>query len=257
MKLLTSIFKTERCQKMCSGRMGMSSARYDRDIDRDSMDFSTLSLAWYEPKGYDPILLLAIDFQVRFQCPFSTGLNEKRMSSPPSTHKPSHVLTLLECFPHTNLMRLGFLVACQYVLRLKPNAVLWGGLPCSLHVWIPRGTSGKSRDNPRGIFNGKFKHECVRIANLLAARYSMLVLVCLVRQVMWVTEQPASSVAPFLPYLEVALYTARQMLGFPAGLLQKLRLSKLMDWKMIAACVCVWPWCIVPFYFHVPIIFGH
>ncbi|CAL1170066.1 unnamed protein product [Cladocopium goreaui] len=139
-------------------RMGMASAKYDRDIDSDSMDFSTL---------------------------------------------------------------LGFLVACQYVLRVKANGLLWGGLPCSLHVWISRGTSGKSRDNPRGICNGVFKHDCVRIANLVAARYAMVVLVCLVRQVMWVTEQPASSVAPFLPYLEVALYTARQMLGFPAGLLQK------------------------------------
>ena len=136
-----------------------------------------------------------------------------------------------------NLTRLGFLVACQYVLRVKANGLLWGGLPCSLHVWISRGTSGKSRDNPRGICNGVFKHDSVRIANLVAARYAMLVLVCLVRQV--ITEQPASSVAPFLPYLEVALYTARQMLGFPAGLLQKLCLSKVIDWKLIAACVCV------------------
>ena len=128
-----------------------------------------------------------------------------------------------------NLTRLGFLVACQYVLRVKANGLLWGGLPCSLHVWISRGTSGKSRDNPSGICNGVFKHDCVRIANLVAARYAMVVLVCLVRQVMWVTEQPASSVAPFLPYLEVALYTARQMLGFPAGLLQKLCLSKVID----------------------------
>lgn len=116
-------------------------------------------------------------------------------------------------------------MACQYILRLKPGALFWGGLPCSLHVWISRGTSGKTRDNPRGIFDGSFKHECVKVANLLAARYALLVLVCLVRQVHWITEQPVSSVAMYLPYLEVALHTARQMLGFPAGLLQKLYLD--------------------------------
>ncbi|CAK8991889.1 Uncharacterized protein SCF082_LOCUS2851 [Durusdinium trenchii] len=139
-------------------RLNLSSAKYDRDIDKDAMDFGTV---------------------------------------------------------------LGFLVACQYILRLKPGALFWGGLPCSLHVWISRGTSGKTRDNPRGIFDGSFKHECVKVANLLAARYALLVLVCLVRQVHWITEQPVSSVAMYLPYLEVALHTARQMLGFPAGLLQK------------------------------------
>ena len=151
---------------------------------------------------------------------------------------------LLECFPHI-LQPCVIWRGWDSWWRANTSwgwrqmASFGGGLPCSLHVWISRGTSGKSRDNPRGICNGVFKHDCVRIANLVAARYAMVVLVCLVRQVMWVTEQPASSVAPFLPYLEVALYTARQMLGFPAGLLQKLCLSKVIDWKLIAACVCV------------------
>lgn len=91
-----------------------------------------------------------------------------------------------------------------------------------MHVWVSRGTSGKSRGNPRGAVNGKFRHSCVELANLLAARFALCVLVCLSRQVFWCTEQPVSSVAQYLPYLEVALYPAKFMIGFAAGLFQKL-----------------------------------
>ena len=135
---------------------------------------------------------------------------------------------LLDMFQITHgTPRLGFLVCCQYILRLKPGALLWSGLPCSLHVWMSRGTSGKSRENPRGWFEslGGFKHQCVKTANMIAARFGLVALICLVRQVYWCTEQPSSSVAMFFPYLELALYPARVLLGFPAGLFQRLRLG--------------------------------
>ena len=122
-------------------------------------------------------------------------------------------------------LRLGFLLCLQYVMRMKPGSLLWSGLPCSLHIWISRGTSGKSRSNPRGVFNGCFMHECVRIANCIACRFGLIAIICLVRKIWWDTEQPASSVAQWLPYLEVALHPDRTILGFQSSLFQKLPLG--------------------------------
>lgn len=123
-------------------------------------------------------------------------------------------------------LRLGFLLCLQYVLRLKLGSLLWCGLPCSLHVWISRGTSGKSRANPRGVNeSGVTLHECVGIANCIAARFGLIAVLCLVRQVWWAIEQPVSSVAMWLPYLELALYPARLILGFQASMFQKLTLD--------------------------------
>ncbi|CAK9073240.1 unnamed protein product, partial [Durusdinium trenchii] len=39
--------------------------------------------------------------------------------------------------------------------------------------------------------------------------------------VYWVTEQPVSSLAQYLPYLEMVLYPAKLMIGFASGLFQK------------------------------------
>ncbi|CAL1157826.1 unnamed protein product [Cladocopium goreaui] len=134
-------------------RRGLAAARYDVDLDKDSMDFTSV---------------------------------------------------------------LGLLVALQYVLRMAPGSLLYSGLPCSLHVWIARGSSLKTRCNPRG----NLLKSCVREANLIACRFSMVVLVCLVRQIWHLTEQPGSSVARHLPYLELALHPDRMMMGFQSSLCQ-------------------------------------
>lgn len=121
------------------------------------------------------------------------------------------------------LIRLGYLVACQYLLRVQVGGLMFGGLPCSMHVWMSRGTSKKSRSNPRGVLkNGGYAAECVRLANLIAARYALLALICLARAVYWITEQPASSVAHHLPYIKFALYPARLMTGFAGAIFQRL-----------------------------------
>ena len=109
-------------------------------------------------------------------------------------------------------------MALQYALRLKAGALLFGGLPCSLQVWISRGTSGKSREQPRG----KTDLPCVANANKIAARYAMIILVCLARQVWWLTEQPSSSVAHWLPYIRAALYPAACIYGFARGVVQRM-----------------------------------
>ena len=114
-------------------------------------------------------------------------------------------------------------MALQYVLRLRAGALLMCGLPCSLHVWLSRGTSGKSRENPRGDCDGfTASMKKTMEANMIACRFALIALVCLVRQVWWVTEQPSSSVAHYLEYLELALEPARCMGGFAQGMLQRL-----------------------------------
>lgn len=120
---------------------------------------------------------------------------------------------------------------------MKVGSLLWSGLPGSLHIWISRGTSGKSRSNPRGEINGCFMHDCVRIANCIACRFGLIAILCLVRQIWWDTEQPASSVAQWLPYLEVALHPARTILGFQSSMFQKLQLGCTMSMSM---CYCVY-----------------
>lgn len=145
--------------------------------------------------------------------------------------------------------RLGLLVALQYVLRMAPGSLLYSGLPCSLHVWIARGTSLKTRCNPRG----NLLKSCVREANLIACRFSMVVLVCLVRQIWHLTEQPGSSVARHLPYLELALHPDRMMMGFQSSLCQYLYhvfIQDVCDFTVPSApkchfggkeiCFCMW-----------------
>lgn len=125
------------------------------------------------------------------------------------------------------ILRMGFLLCLQYALRLKVGALLWSGLPCSMHVWMARGTSKKTRSNPRGWQKSMagFMHDCVRTANCIAARFGLVALLCLVRQVWWDCEQPSSSLAEFLPYLEAALHPAMVMMGFQASVSQKLPLG--------------------------------
>ncbi|CAK9076947.1 Putative rhamnose biosynthetic enzyme 1 [Durusdinium trenchii] len=104
------------------------------------------------------------------------------------------------------------------MLRLQVGSLFWSGLPCSLHVWVSRGTSGKTRSNPRG---NPDKHDCTKEANMIAARFALCILICLARGVWWICEQPVSSVAMYLHYIEHAIYPARTMLGFQAGFIQK------------------------------------
>lgn len=165
----------------------MKAARYDIDVDEDN-DFTTVHLGLIYTK-YCNVQILHF---ATIQCEIT--------------------------FLHLHVLRYGYLVALQYVLRMKVGALLFCGLPCSLHVWISRGTSGKSRQHPRG----RTDLPCVANANQIAARFGMIILVCLARQIWWLAEQPSSSVAHFLPYIQAGLYPAVRMLGFVGGVIQRM-----------------------------------
>jgi len=65
-------------------------------------------------------------------------------------------------------------------------------------------------------------YKCVELANLIACRFGLIALLCLVRQIWWNTEQPGGSVAQWLPYLQVPLHPDRTILGFQSSLIQRL-----------------------------------
>ena len=52
--------------------------------------------------------------------------------------------------PHTCRLRKGFGKAVQSLLRLKEDALVSIGLPCSTFVWLNRGTSRRSAKYPWG-----------------------------------------------------------------------------------------------------------
>lgn len=106
-------------------------------------------------------------------------------------------------------------------MRCKVGSLAFMGLPCSAHVFMSSGTTRKSRSNPRGDMTTS----CGRHGNLLASRTAILVLVCVARRVWWGVEQPATSVAPFLHYMDWAININRCMTGMPAGHIYKLHLG--------------------------------
>ena len=125
-----------------------------------------------------------------------------------------HILyrSRLDMFP-----RRGFLLMLQYVLRVVPGGMLFSGVPCNGHVWISRGSTGKSRQNPIG----DTQQACTRTANQIASRWALGALVGCVRAVLWVVEQPGSSLLPRLPWVHYLMQLAFGGFGFaPAGLIR-------------------------------------
>lgn len=78
-----------------------------------------------------------------------------------------------------------------------------GGVPCSLLVFISRGTS-KRNVYPHGIM-GDPDSEVTKLSNLVLSRFCLLVLVAISRNVFWAIEQPSSSLLPQTPYYSYLL----------------------------------------------------
>lgn len=115
--------------------------------------------------------------------------------------------------------RLGFLIALRGVLRVMPGGLLFSGLPCSSWVWISRGSTGRSQDNPRGTV----ENNCTKVGNTLAARTALLFLVATVRCVYCATEQPGSSVVIKYDPMEFVMNLRSLFAGFPGSSLCRLR----------------------------------
>ena len=83
----------------------------------------------------------------------------------------------------------GFALAVLLLLRTQPGGLLFLAAQCSSWVWVARSHTGRSKANPRG-------HETkpvVAEGNSLNDRAAHLCYIASMLQVVWVIEQPASS----------------------------------------------------------------
>ena len=156
---------------------------------------------------------------------------------------PSTNETNFHCY-----LRPGLCQAIQYILRAKECALAVGGPPCSSVVFINMATSKRSADSPFGdqsreyvrnsnkllgayykwfwclynfsvywwwpifIANGPWLYNFPR----LTTRWALLLLLCAVRSVFTVTEQPSSSTMHHLPYIKFVI-RAMKKLGLSWG----------------------------------------
>ena len=94
----------------------------------------------------------------------------------------------------------GIAVAVRIALSVIPGGVAWFGVPCSTFVWMARGHTKRSRQNPLG----DVARVDVRRANRIAR---IVVLICQVlakRGVFFVLEQPAGSLLWRTPCVRLA-----------------------------------------------------
>ena len=97
----------------------------------------------------------------------------------------------------------GFLRALALVLRLKPGALLFAGLPCNSFSFMSQAQHQRSPTSPMGANVG-----FVVTANRTASRCCLLFLVALVRSTCWALENPARSQIQWFPYTQ-------RLLGLP------------------------------------------
>lgn len=99
-------------------------------------------------------------------------------------------------------LRAGMVFAVKQTLRLKESGLLWGGVPCSLLIWISLGTSLRNIYYPMGDPESKQ----VQLSNLCLSRYALLVILAIARCCFWAAEQPQSSYLKDIPCYDWILH---------------------------------------------------
>ena len=123
------------------------------------------------------------------------GVAECRFSSPPKGVKglgfDAVGLDFSTIDPGDNINTPGgFCKAVLYTIALRADGLLWAAPPCSSWVWLSRGSSGRSAQNPMG----SQKYANVRLANQQVARVALLILIAAVlHNARVMVEQPVSS----------------------------------------------------------------
>ena len=130
------------------------------------------------------------------------------------------------------LTPLGFALAVRLVLSLGRGALLWLAPPCSSWVWVNRATSGRNQIN----WEGKKGLKYVAEANRFVSRMALLLWIASYKGVVWVVEQPQSSVMGYHKRLQeifraLRVHEARVSLGaFRAPTRKNLRLWSQAMW---------------------------
>ena len=99
-------------------------------------------------------------------------------------------------------LRAGMIYAIKQTMRLRESGLLWGGVPCSLLVWLSLGSSLRHIYFPMG----DPESECVRLSNLCLSRFGLLVLIAIARTCYWGAEQPSSSLLKDIPCYDQFLH---------------------------------------------------
>ena len=85
---------------------------------------------------------------------------------------------------------LGCLYALVLCLRVRSHGICWFGTVCSSWVWIARATTVRTLQTPRGDLSVP----SVVQGHCQAARSCVLMVLCYCRSIVWILEQPSSSV---------------------------------------------------------------
>lgn len=101
---------------------------------------------------------------------------------------------------HDILTATGVAVAVRIALSVIPGGVVWFGVPCSTFVWLARGHTKRSRQNPLG----DVARADVSRANCMAKIVVMLCHVLAKRGIFFVIEQPAGSLLWQTPCMRLA-----------------------------------------------------
>lgn len=101
---------------------------------------------------------------------------------------------------HDILTAIGVAEAVRIALSVIPGGVVWFGVPCSTFVWMARGHTKRSRQNPLGDLTRADVSRANRIAQIVV----MLCQVLSKRGVFFVMEQPAGSLLWQTPCMRLA-----------------------------------------------------
>ena len=106
----------------------------------------------------------------------------------------------------------GFIYAIQLARRQCAGALSHFATVCSTWVWICRASTKRSVLEPLSPFPWS---DCVANANNMVARMSLLLMICMGLDAIWVLEQPSSSLMCLHPRM-VQLKKAMEHLGGPS-----------------------------------------
>ncbi|CAL1143782.1 unnamed protein product [Cladocopium goreaui] len=102
------------------------------------------------------------------------------------------------------LTQRGWFNYLDHLLQLRDNALVVAGPPCSLYVWISRGTH--SRLSHGHDIYGNTKYLSIRMSNAIVRNFVWLLKkIHLIRPLFWIIEQPTSSQMFLVPEMDEAL----------------------------------------------------
>lgn len=96
---------------------------------------------------------------------------------------------------------MGLIRLISLMLRLKPQGLFFGGVPCESFGWMACPTHNRGAVQPWG----ELKRPFVYRGNVLATRFCLLALLAVLRGCVWALENPERSMISNLPPIQFLL----------------------------------------------------